>query len=155
MYCNALHRTATHGNTMWHTATHHAAHAGLFRGWRHLTATHCDKLCNTLQHSASHCNTPQHTATHCNTLPHTTTHHYTLHHTATHCNTPGYQGLTPPHPQDTKCPLPPRLWCARRPCTKWHPQWSPRHSSQPTFWDPAAICICKCICAYKNIYICI
>ena len=32
------------------------------------------RICNTLQHTATHCNTLQHTATHCNTLQHTTTH---------------------------------------------------------------------------------
>ena len=43
--------SATHCNTLQHTATH----------------------CNTLQHTATHCNTLQHTATHCNTLQHTAT----------------------------------------------------------------------------------
>jgi len=63
--------TATHCNTLQHTATH----------------------CNTLQHTATHCNTLQHTATHCNALHNTAIHvvacvvlpHY-LSHTATHCN---------------------------------------------------------------------
>jgi len=66
------------------------------------TATHCNTLqhtahCTTLLPSgcpATHCNTLYHTATHCNTLQHTAlpsgcpaTHCTTLYHTATHCNT--------------------------------------------------------------------
>jgi len=38
------------------------------------------RLCNALQHTASHCNTLQHTATHCNTLQHSATHCNTLQH---------------------------------------------------------------------------
>jgi len=47
--------TATHCNTLQHTATH--AYGG-----------HAQPHCNTLQHTATYCNTLQHTATHCNTL---------------------------------------------------------------------------------------
>jgi len=92
---NTLQQTATHCDTLQHTAT----------SWRKYVDTyvqghscsfydsHCDTLqhtvthCNTLQHSAIHCNTLQHTATHCNTLQHTATHCNTAQHTATHCNT--------------------------------------------------------------------
>jgi len=49
------------------------------------------RMCNTLQHTATHCNALQYTATHllgrvriCNTLQHTATHRNTLQHTATH-----------------------------------------------------------------------
>ena len=83
--------TATHYNTLQHTATYCNARNGSFSGIKiHLvsmcnlhTATHC----NTLQHTSRHCNTLQHTATHCNTLQHTAVHCDTLRHTATHCNT--------------------------------------------------------------------
>ena len=51
--------------------------------WR-VTATYCNTLYNTLQHTSTHCNTLQHTATHCNTLQHTATHCNTLQHTAIH-----------------------------------------------------------------------
>jgi len=57
---HALPHTATHCNTLQHTATQ----------MQHTR--------NTLQHTATHCNTLQHTATHCNTLPHTAIHCYTL-----------------------------------------------------------------------------
>jgi len=101
--CDTL--TATHCNTLQHTATRH-------------TTTHNNTLQHTkaiewvefyvplsLQHTATHCNTlntthdntqqtQQHTATHksdrvsrilCDIL--TATHYNTLQHTATHCNT--------------------------------------------------------------------
>ena len=44
------------------------------------------RLCNTLQHTATHCKL-QHTAKHCNRLQHTATHCNTLRRTATHCDT--------------------------------------------------------------------
>jgi len=64
--------TATHCNTLQHTATQ--LHILRLRcGTLQHTATHC----NTLQHNytssgsgAAHCNTLQHTATHCNTTTH-------------------------------------------------------------------------------------
>jgi len=75
--------TATHCNTVQHSATH-------CNMWAIVCEIHLCGLsgdCNTLQHTATHCNTPQHTATHCNTLQHTATHCNALQHTATHCNT--------------------------------------------------------------------
>ena len=103
--------TATHCNTLQHTAPCLPAnHIQSTDSLQH-TATHCNTLqhtathCNTLQHSATHCNTLQHSATHCNTLQYTVTrctmscseshtiyrltatHCNTLQHTATHCNT--------------------------------------------------------------------
>ena len=45
------------------------------------------KLCNTLQHTATHCNTQHHIASYCYTLQHAATHCTTLHLTASHCTT--------------------------------------------------------------------
>jgi len=92
-----MQHTATHCNTLQHTATIrrtcanslvHAIQKTQYRlqhAAAHWTATHC----NTLQHTATRCNTLQHTelqhtaahwtATHCNTLQHTATHCNTLH----------------------------------------------------------------------------
>jgi len=81
--------TATHCNTLQHTATHFYVLREGVPSLRH-TATHC----NILQHTATHCDTLQRTSTycekvchHCNTLQHTATYCNTLQHTATHCNT--------------------------------------------------------------------
>jgi len=74
-YCSTLQHTATatHCNTLQHTAAHCS------------TLQHTATQCSTLQHNApkwgcaqacacdntaTHCNTLQHTATHCNTLQH-------------------------------------------------------------------------------------
>ena len=79
-----LHHTATHCNTLqhnvcvWHDTLTHVIFSG---------ATHCNKMRDTLQHTATLCNRLHQTATHCNTLQHTATHYNTLRHTATHCNT--------------------------------------------------------------------
>jgi len=78
--------TATHCNTLQHTATNVCGYNG---GYDH-TARHC----NTLQDTATHCNTQQHAARHCKTLQYTVTlkfyiaatHCHTLPHTATQCN---------------------------------------------------------------------
>ena len=76
------------------------AHIGLEGLVRGTTATHCNTLQHTatlrstLQHTATHCNTLQHTATHCNTLQHSATHcNISLEDlvrgaAATYCNTP-------------------------------------------------------------------
>ena len=115
--CNTLqlYFCKTHRNTLQHTATHSVPpHISAS-----ISATHCNTLqhtathCNTLQHTATHCNTLQHTrchpisvrlsqqhtatlslqhaATHCNTLLATPHQHvclcHTPQHTATHCNT--------------------------------------------------------------------
>ena len=91
--------TATHCNTLQHTATtlqQPAPHCNKLQHYN--TDTQQERpgtgLCikypkpiRTLQHTATHCNTLQHTATHCNTLQHTATHCNTLQHTAIHCNT--------------------------------------------------------------------
>jgi len=75
-----LRRTATHCNTLQHTATHYAesyttydadmTHQ-LHETWRvnskscyTRTGTHCNTLQHTVQLTATHCNTLQHTATH-------------------------------------------------------------------------------------------
>ena len=102
-----LQYTATHCNTLQHTARDYANYND---EWYYAdnTATHCKRLrqlqwrmvlcrvhCNALQHTVTHCNTLQHTATYCkrlcrqhsNTRQHTATHGNTLQHTATHCNT--------------------------------------------------------------------
>jgi len=70
--CHSLRHTATHCNTLQHTAS--LRHSLQQTATHCLTATHC----NTLQHTATHCLT----ATHCNTLQHTATHCNTLQHTA-------------------------------------------------------------------------
>jgi len=44
------------------------------------SATHCNRHCNTLQHTATHCITLHHTASHCSTLQHTAAHCNTLRH---------------------------------------------------------------------------
>jgi len=96
-------RTATHCNTLQHTATPclHESHEMLISG----AGESC--VDNALQHTATHCNTLQHTATrtatHCNTLPvyvaryayqrhrlvvcrqRNAMHCNTLQHAATHC----------------------------------------------------------------------
>ena len=54
-----LQHTATHCNTLEHTATP----ATYYNTLQHV-GTHCNN-CNILQHIATHCNTLQHTATHC------------------------------------------------------------------------------------------
>jgi len=99
-YPNALQYTATHCNTLHHTATHYR-YPGLSRrstasarALITIDLAYCNALhnCNTLQHTATHyrCSGPshrstalariliknwlnmlQHTATHCNTLQHT------------------------------------------------------------------------------------
>jgi len=78
-----LQHTATHCNTLQHTATHCNTHTSQRRNY---TATHIR-----LQHTATHCNTLQHTARYCNTLQHTYVTaqqlHCNTHKTATHCNT--------------------------------------------------------------------
>ena len=45
------------------------------------------RLCNTLQHTATHSNTFQRITRHCNTLQHTAPHRTTPHHAAPHCTT--------------------------------------------------------------------
>jgi len=71
----ALQHTATHRNTVQHTAAHCSS-------LQH-TATHF----STLRHTATHCSTLQHAATHCGTLRHTAARCNTLQHIATHCST--------------------------------------------------------------------
>jgi len=80
--------TATHCNTLQHTATHCKTRCNALQHTAtHLTRTPHVSSCATLlvcfitlQHTAIHCNTLQHTATHCNTLqltshgPHTSRH---------------------------------------------------------------------------------
>jgi len=56
-----LPHTATHRNTLQHTATHCA-----YVYMKKLHAYHYRS--NKLQHTSTHCNTLQHTATHCSTL---------------------------------------------------------------------------------------
>ena len=79
---NRLQHTATHCNTLLHTARHHAQRAreiarhgcSLYHNKRQETsfATHCNtSYCDTLQHTAAPCNTLQHAVTRCNTLQHT------------------------------------------------------------------------------------
>jgi len=68
-----LQHTATHCNTLQHTAGAHL--------W------HKDCACNTLPHIVIHCSMLHHTASHCITLHFTASHCIALHHTATHCNT--------------------------------------------------------------------
>ena len=62
-----VHVSATHCNTLQHTATHCNTNICMNRvhtlALVHVSATHC----NTLQRSATHCNTLQHTASHCAT----------------------------------------------------------------------------------------
>jgi len=64
-------RTATHGNTLQHTAT--GCRCSI-RGDQTPKVTNGDTLqhtathCNTLQYIVTHCHTPQHSASHCNTL---------------------------------------------------------------------------------------
>jgi len=86
-HCNTLQHTATHCNTLQHTATHwkqslhllQLSRAALlaqntvdthwsFYALQHAAATHTAARCNMLQHTATHCNTLQRTAIHCITL---------------------------------------------------------------------------------------
>ena len=64
----SLQRTATHCNTLQHTATRHTYGSVLTSSLMDCTLSVCHY--NALQHIATHCNTLQHTATHCNTLQH-------------------------------------------------------------------------------------
>jgi len=75
-----LTHTATHCNSLQHTATHRCTSASLMH-----TATRY----NTLHHTA----TLQHTATHCNTLQHTAAHRCTSAPLTTHAQV--YLGATP------------------------------------------------------------
>ena len=101
--------SATHCNTLQHTAAH----------------------CSTLQHTTTHCNTLQHTATHCNTLQHTqmiifiaATYVWndssrfcnTLQHTPTHSNTLTLQHTTPQNVLQLKCSAYPSKITRRRLC---------------------------------------
>jgi len=112
-HCKAPQRTATHCNTLRHTATQYLGaflsrappcNAPQRSATHYNSLQHTAKHCNTLQRTATHCKTLQRTATHCNTLQHTTfqftkwhSSHVrpslqrgnplTLQHTATHCNT--------------------------------------------------------------------
>ena len=82
--------------------------ARVFAMWKGYYAASDSRLCNALQHTATHCNALQRTATHCNALQHTAMQlknarvsamwkgYYAasdvsqcnaLQHTATHCNT--------------------------------------------------------------------
>ena len=73
IYRNTLQRTATHCNM--HCMQIWACSSSLSTSIQ--TATHCNTLQHTatrMQHTATHCNTLQRTATHCNTLQHTVTH---------------------------------------------------------------------------------
>jgi len=103
-----LRPTATHCNTLQHTATQIAKY---LTSPQELECAHTHTQCNTVQHSATQCNTVQYTATHCttnceildfaavigaahahthphtHTLQHNATHCNSLHHTAPHCNT--------------------------------------------------------------------
>ena len=74
--------TATHCNTLQHTATHCTTHCSTLQH----TETHCNTLQHTAQHTAAHCNTLQHTATHCDTLQHTVPRCTSLHRAATQWN---------------------------------------------------------------------
>ena len=97
-HCNTLQHTATHCNTLEHTTIHCDT-------LQH-TATHCNihfsrppapRDPQAYRASTTHCSTLQHTATHCNTLQHTATHCNTLQHPATHCN---IHPPPPPAPRD-------------------------------------------------------
>ena len=97
-HCNTLHHTATCYNTVQHTATrcnmlHHASiqcstqqhttYSTLhFENWRPSSSSSTD-----VQHTATHCSTQQHTSSHCSTLQHPAAPCSTLQHTAAHCNT--------------------------------------------------------------------
>ena len=105
--------TATHYNTMQHTATLCDTLQQDLLHYYKITLQHTAIHCNATQHTATHCNTLQPTATHCNrtyatntvlrllrgtsihckilqthhnTLQRTVTHRNTMQHTATLCN---------------------------------------------------------------------
>jgi len=94
---HTLQRTATHCNTLQHTATLQCRWAGAafkksvcFKTLQY-TPQHTAAHGNILQHTATHCNTLQHTATHCNIVLlvgrgglHTAKHSTTMQHTAKH-----------------------------------------------------------------------
>ena len=95
--------TATHCNTLQHTALQHTAtHCNTLQQLQHTTATNQKRDTESLYcHNSAHYNTLQHAATHCNTLlqhtrrevqrastvtmQHTTTHCIARQSTATHC----------------------------------------------------------------------
>jgi len=94
-HCNTLQHTATHGycatpqsSLDWFKADLSARPDLIHRKIPH--SAHCNTLkhtgtrCNRLQQTATDCNRLQQTASHCNTLQHTATHCSTLQHTATH-----------------------------------------------------------------------
>jgi len=96
--------SATHCNTLQHTATQH-------HHYRMLTLA-----TSALQHTATHCNTLQHTATHCNTLPplshaqprylSSATHCSILQNPVTYCNTPQHTATHRNIRQHTVNPIP-------------------------------------------------
>jgi len=74
--------TATHCNTLQHTATHCAANTLAFPYTRGQTnpLVQVQSYLDIYTYE-THCNIQKHTALHCNTLHHTATHCYTLQHT--------------------------------------------------------------------------
>ena len=79
-HCNTLQHTATtHCNALQRTATRCNIKETCYDKWVHYcqvnSANTPQTHCNALQHTATHCkSTLQYTATHCNTLQHTATH---------------------------------------------------------------------------------
>jgi len=82
-----LQYTATHCNTLQHTATRTSGQV-LTDLYASFTATHCN---TNASFTATHCNALQHTATHCNILQHTATH------TSGHVLTRLYTSFTATH----------------------------------------------------------
>jgi len=83
----ALQHSATHRNTLQHTATHCNTMKHTATQWS--TLVHAIR-CSTLHHTPANCHTRitlHHTAARWNTMENIVTHCNALQHTATHCNT--------------------------------------------------------------------
>jgi len=78
-YCSTIPRTAIHCHTLQYTAAQEYGSNQEVYAFIHAR--------NTLQHAATHCHTLHYTTTHCNTPPHTATHCHALQYTTTHYNT--------------------------------------------------------------------
>ena len=175
-----MHHTATHCNTLQHTATALAGNSTCAPPPPSATqhnASHCNNAthCNTLQHTAPHCNTLhqrqqatapvlllfrqprntlQHTATHCSTPQHTATHCTTLQHSATQCNTVQHTATAPAG--NSTCPPPPpsAMQHTAAHCSTLQHTATHCNTLQHTATAPAGNSTCP-HCVRARVYVCV
>jgi len=155
----AIKHTATHCNTLQHTATHTLRLGG--ETTREYTAIYCNVLqhCNKVLYTATHCNTLQHTATFCNTRPetgrqriahalfqHLKKHCKTLQQcnilkqTAIHCNNPP----THAHPRNTATYCNTRQHTATPHPLPTHPETGRQRIAHENLSKRPKVCLCVC-----------